>query len=110
MLLPSLIGGKRYIAGSAVRHEISEGTKVENEVATICLWETGSDLPCRRERGLTREQVWGKVFERKTVLALEEVLEAEDPNIELPRVIKNAAGKDVSDSEWVSCRMVALCF
>jgi hypothetical protein len=40
--------------------------------------------------------VWDKVFETKTVLALKEVLEAEDPKaIELPRVIKNAAGKDV---------------
>lgn len=58
----------------------------------------GSGLPyCKK--GLTREQVWDKVFERKAALALKEVLREEDPKaIELPKVIKNAAGKDVS--EW----------
>jgi hypothetical protein len=58
----------------------------------------GSGLPYR-EKGLTREQVWDKVFERKTALILKEALEEEDPKVvELLRVIKNAAGKDVS--EW----------
>jgi hypothetical protein len=43
--------------------------------------------------------VWDTVFERMTALALKEVLEEEDPNsLELPPVIKNAEGKDVS--EW----------
>ena len=37
----------------------------------------GSGLPyC--EKVLMREQVWDKVFERKTTLALKEVLEEED--------------------------------
>ena len=53
------------------------------------------------ERGLTRE-VWDRVFERKTALALKEVLEEEDPKaIELPRVIKNEAGKDISEWEAI---------
>ncbi|KAF5383024.1 hypothetical protein D9615_005084 [Tricholomella constricta] len=58
----------------------------------------GSGLPYR-EKGLTREQVWDKEFERKTALALKEALEEEDPKaMELPRVIRDMAGKDVS--EW----------
>jgi hypothetical protein len=43
-----------------------------------------------------------KVFERKTALALKEVLEAEDPKaVELPSVIKDAAGEDVSEWEAI---------
>ena len=58
----------------------------------------GSGLPYR-EKGLSREQVWNRVFERKTVLALKETLENEDSKVmKLPRVIKNEAGKYVS--EW----------
>ena len=58
----------------------------------------GSGLPYR-EKGLSREQVWDRVFERKTALALKETLENEDPKVtRLPRVIKDEAGKDVS--EW----------
>ncbi len=58
----------------------------------------GSGLPYR-EKGLSREQVWDRVFKRKTALALKETLENEDPKVmKLPRVIKDEAGKDVS--EW----------
>jgi hypothetical protein len=67
----------------------------------ITYFVAGSGLPYR-VRGLTREQVWDRVFERKTALALKEVLEEEDPKaIELPRVIKNEAGKDVSEWEAI---------
>ena len=58
----------------------------------------GSGLPYR-EKGLSREQVWDRVFERKTALALKETLENEDPKVmKLPRVIKDEAGQYVS--EW----------
>jgi hypothetical protein len=51
---------------------------------------------------LTREQVWDKVFEGKTALALKEILEEEDLKaIELPRVIKKGAGKDVGEWEAI---------
>jgi hypothetical protein len=61
----------------------------------------GTGLPYR-EKGLTREQVWDKVFERKAALALKEVLEEEDPKaIALPRVYKNGAGKDVGEWEAI---------
>ena len=43
--------------------------------------------------------MWDRVFERKTAFALKETLENEDPKgMKLPRVIKDEAGKDVS--EW----------
>ena len=46
--------------------------------------------------------MWDKVFERKTALALKEVLEEEGPKaIELPRVYKNGAGKDVGEWEAI---------
>ena len=52
-----------------------------------------------REKKLSREQVWDRVFEMKTAVALKETLENEDPKVmRLPRVIKDKAGKDVS--EW----------
>lgn len=58
----------------------------------------GSGLPYR-EKGLSREQVWDRVFEGKTALALKETLENDDPKLmKLPRVIKDEAGKYVS--EW----------
>jgi len=58
----------------------------------------GSGLPYR-EKVLSREQVWDRVFERKTALALKETLENEHPKVmKLPRVIKDEAGKNVS--EW----------
>jgi hypothetical protein len=61
----------------------------------------GSGMPYR-EKGLSREQVWDAVFERKTAFVLKEGLEAEDSNlIELPRVIKGAAKEDVSEWEGV---------
>ena len=40
----------------------------------------GSGLPYR-EKGLSREQVWDRVFERKTALALKETLENEDTKV-----------------------------
>lgn len=61
----------------------------------------GSGLPYR-EKGLSREQVWDRVFERKTALALKETLENEDPKVmKLPRVIKDEVGKDVNEWEAV---------
>ena len=55
----------------------------------------GSGLPYREKQKLSREQVWDRVFKRKTALALKETLENEDPKVmKLPR----EAGKDVS--EW----------
>jgi hypothetical protein len=47
------------------------------------------------DKGLSRE----KVFEEKAALALKEILKKEDPGIvELPRVVRDKAGKDVG--EW----------
>ena len=62
----------------------------------------GSGLPYR-EKGLTRDQVWYKVFERKTVNALKEALQAEDQKlIELPRVVKDpVTGLDVNEWEVI---------
>lgn len=58
----------------------------------------GTGLPFH-ENGLMREQVWDRVFETKTALALKEALERKDPNVtELPRVIKGKSGKEVG--EW----------
>jgi hypothetical protein len=52
-----------------------------------------------RHKGLSREQVVDKVFEEKAALALNKILKKEDPGIiELPRVVRDNAGKDVS--EW----------
>ncbi len=66
----------------------------------------GSGLPYfdkgNSEKGMTREQVWDSVFEKKTALALKKVLEKDDPNvIELPRVIKNGGGVTVSEWEGI---------
>jgi hypothetical protein len=82
--------------GQAIDSVLIRSTRL---IPTLSMYDVaGSGLPYR-EKGLTREQVWNKVVERKTVLALKAVLEEEVPRaIELPRVIKNAAGKDVS--EW----------
>jgi hypothetical protein len=44
--------------------------KVTYEVA-------GSGLPYRGEGGMTREQVWDKVFEEKTAAALKDAVEKE---------------------------------
>ena len=62
----------------------------------------GSGMPYR-EKGLSREQVWDKVFEAKSAAALKNALEKEDSDLvlELPRVIKDAKGKDISEWEAV---------
>ena len=81
------------ITGQAIRpHQVD---KIDPDVIYDV---AGSGLPYR-EKGLSREQVWDRVFERKTAIALKETLENEDPKVmKLPRVIKDEAGKDVS--EW----------
>jgi hypothetical protein len=54
------------------------------------------------EKGLSREQVWDKVFEAKTAMALKDVLEKEGSVVvEMPRVIKDSQKKDVSEWEAV---------
>ena len=54
-----------------------------------------------RHKGLSRDQ-FDKVFEQKAALALKEILMKEDPGIvELPRVIKDKDGKDVSEWEAI---------
>ena len=55
-----------------------------------------------RQKGLSREQVVDKVFEEKAALALKEILKKEDPGIvELPRVVRDKAGKDVGEWEAI---------
>lgn len=60
----------------------------------------GSGIPYR-EKGLSQEQIWDKVFEGKTATALKNVLEKEGLVVELPRVVKDVQGKDVSEWEAV---------
>src|SRR5882762_5128289 len=61
----------------------------------------GSGMPYR-EKGLSHEQVWDKVFEAKTAMALKDVLEKEGSVVvEMPRVIKDSQKKDVSKWEVV---------
>jgi hypothetical protein len=61
----------------------------------------GSGMPFR-EKGLSREQVWDKVFKAKTARALKDVLEKEGSVVvEMSRVIKDAQKKDVSEWEAV---------
>jgi len=66
----------------------------------------GSGLPYpekgNHEKGISREQAWDSVFEKKTALALKKVLEEEDPTVtELPRVVKNGGGNAVSEWEGI---------
>ena len=65
----------------------------------------GSGLKYDRAKGLSlaRDQVWDKVFKRKTVIALREALEAEGEKlIELARVIKDPeTGLDVAEWEVI---------
>lgn len=61
----------------------------------------GSGLPYH-EKGLTRDQVWDKVFERKTAITLKEALEVDDQKlVELPRVRDPATGLDVGEWEVI---------
>jgi len=54
------------------------------------------------EKGLARDQVWDKVFEKKASLAVKRVLEKEDPGVtELPRVVVDDQGKDASEWEGI---------
>ena len=62
----------------------------------------GSGLPYR-EKGLTRDQVWDKVFKTKTAITLRDALEAEGEKlVELARVIKHPeTGLDVAEWEVI---------
>ena len=52
------------------------------------------------EKGLSREQERDRVFKRNAALALKEALENEDSKVmKLPRLIKDEAGRHVSDWE-----------
>jgi hypothetical protein len=56
----------------------------------------------RREKGL-REQVWDKVFEEKSKLALKAKLQRVDPDVvDLPRkVLDQTTGKDIAEWEAI---------
>jgi hypothetical protein len=61
----------------------------------------GTGFPFR-EKGLSSEQVWDKVFEGKSSLALFSALQKEDPGVrELPRVIRDEKGMDVAEWEAI---------
>ena len=55
-----------------------------------------------QEKGLSRDQVWDKVFEKKVFLAVKDVLEEMDPGVtELSRVLVDDQGKDIAEWEAV---------
>ena len=64
---------------------------------------SGLMIMSSREKRLSREQVWDKIYEEKTSKALKYVLEKEDPGVvlELPKVVKDGQGKMVSKWEAV---------
>lgn len=82
--------------GRSIRH------RNVNQVDPSVIYDiVGSGIPYR-EKGLSREQVWDKVFEVKTAMVLRSVLEKEDPGVvELPRVVQDLQGKDVNEWEAV---------
>jgi hypothetical protein len=78
--------------GKAIRHENVK------EINPNVIYDISS-MPYR-EKILSQEQVWEMVFGAKIATALKDVLEKEDPGIvELPWVVKDSQGKDVSE-QW----------
>jgi hypothetical protein len=82
--------------GKAIRHE--DVKQIDPNVIYDII---GSGMPYREKR-LSREQVWDKVFEAKTAMALRDVLEKEGSVVvEIPRVIQDSQRKDVNEWEAV---------
>jgi hypothetical protein len=75
--------------------------QVEKINPNIVYWIVGPGLSVW-EKGLLRDQVWDKVFERKAFLAVKDVLEESDPGVmELPGVIVDDQGKDIAEWEGI---------
>ena len=84
----------------AIRY--NDGKKINPYIIYNIFTESGMPyhIVPHRGKGLSREQVWDKVFEAKTAAVLKNALG--DPGlVELPRVVKDAQGKDVSEWEAV---------
>ena len=98
--ITDFISPKQFLYDPATGHSI-RANQVEKIDPSIVYEVAGSGLPyC--EKGLTREQVWDTVFEKKSAFALKESLEKEDPKVKvLPRVIINEEGKDVGEWEAI---------
>lgn len=85
------------ITGDAIRRN-----EIHRIDPNITYEVAGSGLPYR-PKFLKRDQVWDKIFERKTAAALKEALDAEGEKfIELSRVVKDpATGQDVGEWEVI---------
>jgi hypothetical protein len=83
-------------AGNALR--ASEVEKIDPGIVYDII---GTGFPFH-SKGLSREQVIGRVFEGKSSLALRRVLEEKDQGVsELPRVIRDKKGKVIAEWEAI---------
>jgi hypothetical protein len=91
---------KQFLSNPITGHSIRPSqTEMIDPTMTYDIVGPGYPYPYR-EKSLSREQVWDRVFERKTAEALKKwlVLEGEE-FVEMPRVIKDSARQDVSNWE-----------